>query len=86
MIWLSARRPAGLLALTLGLPGFVLTGWLIGRVAGLGLTSFKLLKAFQEGRNLLFEFTDTCLESFTVWAGSLVDGPPYPIDSRKSPC
>ena len=86
VIWLSARRPAGLLALTLGLPGFVLTGWLIGRVAGPGLTSFELLKAFQEGRNLRFEFTDACLEAFAVWAGSLADGPPYPINSRKSPC
>ncbi|PIG98381.1 hypothetical protein AMD26_009620 [Deinococcus sp. UR1] len=83
MIWLSARRPAGLLALTLGLPGFVLTGWLIGRVAVLGLSSFELLKAFQEDRDLRFELTDACLETFTVWAGGLADRSTLPNRLRE---
>jgi len=84
VIGLSARRPAGLLALTLGLPGLVLTGWLIGSAAVPGLSSFELLKAFQQGRDLCFEFTDACLDSFAIWAGGLADGPPYPVEPQDS--
>ncbi|GAQ23052.1 hypothetical protein DEIGR_103079 [Deinococcus grandis] len=86
VIGLSARRPAGLLALTLGLPGLVLTGRLTGCGAVSGQLSFDGAKFSQHLSELGFEFTDACLESFAVWAGDLADGPPYPIDSGKSPC
>ncbi|GHG40420.1 hypothetical protein GCM10017784_39100 [Deinococcus indicus] len=52
-------------------------------MAVLGLSSFELLKAFQEDRDLRFELTDACLETFTVWAGGLADRSTLPNRLRE---
>ncbi|ANE42761.1 hypothetical protein SU48_02170 [Deinococcus puniceus] len=62
MTTLAARRPTGLLALTFGCPGLVLTGRLTGGGAVSGQLSFDGAKFSQHLSELGFE-------SFAVWAG-----------------
>ena len=62
MTTLAARRPTGLLALTFGGPGLVLTGRLTGGGTVSGQLSFDGAKFSQHLSELGFE-------SFAVWAG-----------------
>ncbi len=73
MATLSARRPAGLLALTLGNPGLICTWWLTGGRAVLRLPCFEGLKPSEKLSHLRFEFTDSGLETLTVSAGDFAD-------------
>ena len=73
MATLSARRPAGLLALTLGDPGLIFARWLTGGRAVLRLPCFKGLKPSEKLSHLRFEFTDSCLETLTVRTGDFAD-------------
>ena len=73
MATLSARRPAGLLALTLGYPWPVFARWLTGGRAVLGLPCFEGLKPSKKLSHLRFEFADSCLETFTVRTGDFAD-------------
>jgi hypothetical protein len=73
MATLSARRPAGLLALTLGYPRLICARWLTGSRAVLSLPCFEGLKPSEKLSHLRFEFTDSCLETLTVRTGYFAD-------------
>ena len=73
MARLSARRPAGLLALTLGGPGLVFARWLTGSRAVLCQLGLERLKPSEKLSHLRFEFTDPCFETLTVGAGDFAD-------------
>ena len=73
MTTLSARRPAGLLALTLGYTGFVFARWLTGGRAVLRLPCFEGPKPSEKLSHLRFEFADARLETLTVRTGDFAD-------------
>lgn len=73
MTTLSARRPTGLLALTLRFPRVVLARWLTGGRAVLRLLCFEGLEPSKKLSHLRFEFADSCLETLTVGTGDFAD-------------
>ena len=73
MATLSARRPTGLLALTLGCPGLICARWLTGSRAVLCQLGFKCLEPSEKLSHLRFELTDSCLEALTVGTGYFAD-------------
>ena len=70
---LSARRPAGLLALTLGCPGLIFARWLTGGRAVLRLPCFEDLEPSEKLSHMRFEFTVSCLEALTLRTGDFAD-------------
>ena len=73
MTTLSARRPTGLLALTLVFPRVVFARWLTGGCAVLRLPCFESLEPSERLSHLSFEFADPCLETLTVKTGDFAD-------------
>jgi hypothetical protein len=73
MTTLSARRPAGLLALTLGDPRLVFARWLAGRRAVLCQPGLEVPEPSEKLSHLRFEFTNPCLEALTVGTGNFAD-------------
>ena len=73
MATLSARRPAGLLALTLGCPGLIFARWLTGGRAVLRLPCFEDLEPSEKLSHMRFEFTVSCLEALTLRTGDFAD-------------
>ena len=73
MATLSARRPAGLLALTFGGPGLICARWLTGSRAVLCQLGLERLKPSEKLSHLRFEFADSCFETLKVGAGDFAD-------------
>ncbi len=77
MTTLSARRPSGLLALTLRRPWVVLTGWLTGGPAVLSQLGFQRVQPSEHLSQLGFQ-------ACAVGAGILADTPLCPICRLQS--
>ena len=73
MTALSARRPAGLLALALGCPGLISARGLTGGRAVLRLPCFEGPKPSEKLSHLRFEFADARLATLTVRTGDFAD-------------
>jgi hypothetical protein len=79
MTTLSAGRPAGLLALTLGCPGLVGARWLTGCPAVLSQSGLQSMQTSKHLSQLGFQ-------ACAVGAGTLADALLYSIRRVLSPC